>query len=80
MKKSPYLKKLIFGENKNEMKALGIIEKLNRFIPCNKVEIVAKNKKCEDEHFFKNGKEYSDPEKAAKDIELIEGCKGKKYF
>ena len=31
-----FLKKLsIFGENKNEMKDLGIIEKLNRFIPCN---------------------------------------------
>ena len=31
-----FLKKLsIFGENKNEMKELGIIEKLNRFIPCN---------------------------------------------
>ena len=31
-----FLKKLsIFGENKNEMKENGIIEKLNRFIPCN---------------------------------------------
>ena len=31
-----FLKKLsIFGENKNEMKDNGIIEKLNRFIPCN---------------------------------------------
>ena len=31
-----FIKKLsIFGENKNEMKDLGIIEKLNRFIPCN---------------------------------------------
>ena len=31
-----FLKKLcIFGENKNEMKEIGIIEKLNRFIPCN---------------------------------------------
>lgn len=31
-----FIKKLsIFGENKNEMKELGIIEKLNRFIPCN---------------------------------------------
>jgi hypothetical protein len=31
-----FLKKLsIFGENKNEMKDLGIIEKLTRFIPCN---------------------------------------------
>lgn len=31
-----FLKKLsIFGENKNEMKNLGIIEKLARFIPCN---------------------------------------------
>lgn len=31
-----FLKKLsIFGENKNMMKELGIIEKLNRFIPCN---------------------------------------------
>lgn len=31
-----FLKKLsIFGENKNEMKDQGIIEKLNRFIPCN---------------------------------------------
>lgn len=31
-----FLKKLsIFGENKNEMKEQGIIEKLNRFIPCN---------------------------------------------
>mmetsp|Transcript_17910 Transcript_17910/g.12881 ORF Transcript_17910/g.12881 Transcript_17910/m.12881 type:complete len:102 (+) Transcript_17910:441-746(+) len=31
-----FLKKLsIFGENKNEMKEAGIIEKLNRFIPCN---------------------------------------------
>jgi len=31
-----FLKKLsIFGENKNEMRDQGIIEKLNRFIPCN---------------------------------------------
>ena len=31
-----FLKKMsIFGENKNEMKEMGIIEKLNRFIPCN---------------------------------------------
>lgn len=31
-----FLKKLsIFGDNKNEMKDVGIIEKLNRFIPCN---------------------------------------------
>ena len=31
-----FLKKLsIFGDNKNEMKELGIIDKLNRFIPCN---------------------------------------------
>lgn len=31
-----FIKKLsIFGENKNEMKENGIIEKLNRFIPCN---------------------------------------------
>jgi hypothetical protein len=31
-----FLKKLsIFGENKNEMKEQNIIEKLNRFIPCN---------------------------------------------
>lgn len=31
-----FLKKLsIFGENKNEMREQGIIEKLNRFIPCN---------------------------------------------
>jgi len=31
-----FLKKLsIFGENKNEMKDQNIIEKLNRFIPCN---------------------------------------------
>ena len=31
-----FLKKLsIFGDNKNEMKELGVIEKLNRFIPCN---------------------------------------------
>jgi hypothetical protein len=31
-----FLKKLsIFGENKNEMKELGIVEKLTRFIPCN---------------------------------------------
>jgi hypothetical protein len=31
-----FIKKLsIFGENKNEMKELGVIEKLNRFIPCN---------------------------------------------
>jgi hypothetical protein len=31
-----FLKKLsIFGDNKTEMKELGIIEKLNRFIPCN---------------------------------------------
>ena len=31
-----FIKKLsIFGENKNEMKEQGIIEKLNRFIPCN---------------------------------------------
>ena len=30
-----FIKKMsIFGENKNEMKELGIIEKLNRFIPC----------------------------------------------
>jgi Kinesin-associated protein (KAP) len=31
-----FLKKLsIFGDNKNEMKDSGIIEKLTRFIPCN---------------------------------------------
>lgn len=31
-----FLKKLsIFGDNKNEMKESGIIEKLTRFIPCN---------------------------------------------
>lgn len=31
-----FLKKLsIFGDNKNEMKEQGIIEKLKRFIPCN---------------------------------------------
>ena len=31
-----FLKKLsIFGDNKTEMKDVGIIEKLNRFIPCN---------------------------------------------
>lgn len=31
-----FLKKLsIFGDNKNEMRDAGIIEKLNRFIPCN---------------------------------------------
>jgi len=31
-----FLKKLsIFGDNKNEMKDQGIVEKLNRFIPCN---------------------------------------------
>lgn len=31
-----FLKKLsVFGENKNEMHELGIIEKLNRFVPCN---------------------------------------------
>ena len=31
-----FLKKLsIFGDNKNEMKDQGIIEKLKRFIPCN---------------------------------------------
>ena len=31
-----FLKKLsIFGDNKTEMKELGVIEKLNRFIPCN---------------------------------------------
>lgn len=31
-----FLKKLsIFGENKTEMKELGIIDKLTRFIPCN---------------------------------------------
>ena len=31
-----FLKKLsIFGENKTEMKELGIVDKLNRFIPCN---------------------------------------------
>ena len=31
-----FLKKLsIFGENKTEMKDLGIIAKLTRFIPCN---------------------------------------------
>jgi len=31
-----FIKKLsIFGENKNEMRELGIIEKINRFIPCN---------------------------------------------
>ena len=31
-----FLKKLsIFGENKSEMKENGIVEKLNRFIPCN---------------------------------------------
>ena len=30
-----FIKKMsIFGENKNEMKELGIVEKLNRFIPC----------------------------------------------
>ena len=31
-----FLKKLsIFGDNKTEMKDQGIVEKLNRFIPCN---------------------------------------------
>jgi len=31
-----FLKKLsIFGDNKNEMKENGIIEKINRFVPCN---------------------------------------------
>lgn len=31
-----FLKKLsIFGENKNEMRQLGIVDKLNRFVPCN---------------------------------------------
>ena len=31
-----FLKKLsIFGENKVEMKECNIVEKLNRFIPCN---------------------------------------------
>ena len=31
-----FLKKLsVFGQNKNEMKELGIVDKLNRFIPCN---------------------------------------------
>lgn len=31
-----FLKKLsIFGDNKTEMKEAGIIEKINRFIPCN---------------------------------------------
>lgn len=31
-----FLKKLsIFGDNKNEMKENGIVDKLNRFIPCN---------------------------------------------
>lgn len=31
-----FLKKLsIFGDNKNEMKEHGIIEKISRFIPCN---------------------------------------------
>ena len=31
-----FLKKLsIFGENKTEMKECGIVQKLNRFIPCN---------------------------------------------
>jgi len=31
-----FLKKLsIFGENKTEMKELGLISKLARFIPCN---------------------------------------------
>lgn len=31
-----FMKKLsIFGDNKSEMKELGIIEKINRFIPCN---------------------------------------------
>ena len=31
-----FLKKLsIFADNKNEMKEYGIVEKLNRFIPCN---------------------------------------------
>ena len=31
-----FIKKLsIFGENKNELKEQGVIEKLNRFIPCN---------------------------------------------
>lgn len=31
-----FLKKLsIFGDNKNEMKDACIIEKINRFIPCN---------------------------------------------
>lgn len=31
-----FLKKLsIFGDNKSEMKDLGVIDKLNRFIPCN---------------------------------------------
>lgn len=31
-----FLKKLsIFGDNKTEMKENGIIDKLNRFVPCN---------------------------------------------
>jgi len=31
-----FLKKLsIFGDNKTEMKEKGLVEKLNRFIPCN---------------------------------------------
>ena len=31
-----FLKKLsIFGDNKTEMKEQGVVEKLNRFIPCN---------------------------------------------
>lgn len=31
-----FLKKLsIFGDNKTEMKEHGIVERLNRFIPCN---------------------------------------------
>ena len=31
-----FLKKLsIFGENKNEMKEFNIVEKVNRFVPCN---------------------------------------------
>jgi hypothetical protein len=31
-----FLKKLsVFGENKAEMKERGLVEKLNRFIPCN---------------------------------------------
>lgn len=39
-----FIKKLsIFGENKNEMKEGGIIEKLNRFIPCNNTLLLQMN-------------------------------------